>query len=127
MGTVSEIPVPPGGGAGSKPRPIRPPTVADALIPVVSLAVLIGLATVLFAPDPTNGPLQVALLPVHEHQLADPAERRGVGRPVLLPQVVHGPFEQRAEPLQVALLPGGDHELIQPVERHGITRPLGLP
>jgi hypothetical protein len=49
-------------GTGPAPRPARPPSLADALIPLVTLAVLIRFATYLFAPVPTNGPLQVALL-----------------------------------------------------------------
>jgi NhaC family Na+:H+ antiporter len=62
MSAADQLQVPQDEGAGPSPRPVRPPTLADALIPLVTLAVLLGLATVLFAPDPTNGPLQVALL-----------------------------------------------------------------
>ena len=38
------------GGAGRAPRPVRPPSLVDALIPLLSLAVLIGLAAVLGVP-----------------------------------------------------------------------------
>jgi NhaC family Na+:H+ antiporter len=40
----------------------RPPSLLDALIPVITLVVLIGLTIVLFGTDATGGPLQVALL-----------------------------------------------------------------
>jgi len=40
----------------------RPPTLLDAVIPVVALIVLIGTTVVLFGTDATGGPLQVALL-----------------------------------------------------------------
>jgi NhaC family Na+:H+ antiporter len=39
----------------------RPPSLVDALIPVVTLIVLIGLTIALFGTDATGGPLQVAL------------------------------------------------------------------
>jgi NhaC family Na+:H+ antiporter len=40
----------------------RPPTLVDALIPVVALILLIGLTVATFGTDATGGPLQVALL-----------------------------------------------------------------
>jgi len=40
----------------------RPPSLLDALIPVVVLIGLIALTIVLFGVDASNGPLQVALL-----------------------------------------------------------------
>jgi Na+:H+ antiporter, NhaC family len=43
-------------------REPRPPTLLDAVLPVVVLIVLIALTIVLFGIDATNGPLQVALL-----------------------------------------------------------------
>ena len=41
---------------------VRAPSLLDALIPVVTLIVLIGLTIALFGTDATGGPLQVALL-----------------------------------------------------------------
>ena len=46
-------------GAGRRPRP---PTLFDALLPIVVLIVLIALTIALFGVDATLGPLQVALL-----------------------------------------------------------------
>jgi Na+:H+ antiporter, NhaC family len=46
-------------GEGSQPRP---PSLLDAILPVVVLIVLIALTIWLFGVDATNGPLQVALL-----------------------------------------------------------------
>ena len=47
----------------SDPSPApRPPSLADALLPVLVLIALIALTVVLFGVDATNGPLQVALL-----------------------------------------------------------------
>ena len=46
-------------GAGRQPRP---PTLLDALLPVIVLITLISLTIVLFGVDATLGPLQVALL-----------------------------------------------------------------
>jgi Na+:H+ antiporter, NhaC family len=43
-------------------REPRPPTLLDAVLPVVVLIALIALTIVLFGIDATNGPLQVALL-----------------------------------------------------------------
>ena len=43
------------------PRTPRPPSLLDALIPVVALIFLIGLTVALFGTDATSGPLQVAL------------------------------------------------------------------
>jgi NhaC family Na+:H+ antiporter len=43
-------------------RPIREPSLLDALIPVVALIGLIALTVALFGTDATSGPLQVALL-----------------------------------------------------------------
>jgi Na+:H+ antiporter, NhaC family len=40
---------------------VRPPSLLDALIPVITLIVLIGLTVILFGTDATGGPLQVAL------------------------------------------------------------------
>ena len=40
----------------------RPPSLVDALIPVVTLILLIGLTIALFGTDATGGPLQVALI-----------------------------------------------------------------
>jgi NhaC family Na+:H+ antiporter len=44
------------------PRPVREPSLVDALIPVVALIGLIALTVALFGTDATGGPLQVALL-----------------------------------------------------------------
>src|SRR3954462_5357191 len=41
---------------------VRPPTLWDALLPMLVLVVLIGLSVYLFGIDATSGPLQVALL-----------------------------------------------------------------
>ncbi|HEU4356240.1 MAG TPA: Na+/H+ antiporter NhaC family protein [Actinomycetota bacterium] len=50
------------GGAGSGGgRQPRPPSLLDALLPIVVLIGLIALTIVLFGVDATNGPLQVAL------------------------------------------------------------------
>ena len=47
----------------SPPSPVpRPPTLLDALVPIVVLIALLALTIVLFGIDATNGPLQVALL-----------------------------------------------------------------
>lgn len=53
-----------GGTAGESPRTggIRPPSVIDALVPVVTLVVLIGGSLLLFGLDALDGPVQVALL-----------------------------------------------------------------
>ena len=40
----------------------RPPTLLDAMLPVVVLIALLALTIALFGIDATNGPLQVALL-----------------------------------------------------------------
>jgi NhaC family Na+:H+ antiporter len=50
--------------AGDTPPPgsPRPPSLADALAPIVVLIVLLALTIALFGVDATNGPLQVALL-----------------------------------------------------------------
>jgi NhaC family Na+:H+ antiporter len=48
--------------AASGGRQPRPPSLLDAVLPVVVLIVLIALTIVLFGIDATNGPLQVALL-----------------------------------------------------------------
>lgn len=47
--------------SGTDRRAPRPPTLIDALIPVVALVVLILLTVALFGTDATGGPLQVAL------------------------------------------------------------------
>jgi NhaC family Na+:H+ antiporter len=52
----AERPAAPGG------RQPRPPSLLDAVLPVVVLIVLIAMTIVLFGIDATNGPLQVALL-----------------------------------------------------------------
>ncbi len=46
---------------GARPRPIRAPTLLDALTPMVVLVVLLILTIVLFGVSATDGPLQVAL------------------------------------------------------------------
>ena len=43
-------------------RPVRDPSLVDAVIPLVTLAVLIGGSLVLFGLDALDGPIQVALL-----------------------------------------------------------------
>ena len=45
----------------SEPGP-RPPSMLDAVLPIVVLIVLLALTIYLFGIDATNGPLQVALL-----------------------------------------------------------------
>src|SRR5687767_211512 len=44
------------------PRPGRPPSVVDALIPMIALVVLIGGCLLLFGLDALDGPIQVALI-----------------------------------------------------------------
>jgi NhaC family Na+:H+ antiporter len=44
------------------PRPLREPTLLDALVPLVTLAVLIGGSLLLFGLDALDGPVQVALI-----------------------------------------------------------------
>ena len=44
-----------------RPQP-RPPSLLDALLPIIVLIVLIALTIAFFGIDATNGPLQVALL-----------------------------------------------------------------
>ena len=48
--------------ASPRPSVTRPPTLLDALLPIVVLIALLALTIVLFGIDATNGPLQVALL-----------------------------------------------------------------
>jgi Na+:H+ antiporter, NhaC family len=43
-------------------RPVRDPSLADAVIPLVTLAVLIAGSLALFGLDALDGPIQVALL-----------------------------------------------------------------
>ena len=43
-------------------RPVRDPSLADALIPLVTLALLIAGSLALFGLDALDGPIQVALL-----------------------------------------------------------------
>ena len=43
-------------------RPVRDPSLADAVIPLVALAVLIAGSLALFGLDALDGPIQVALL-----------------------------------------------------------------
>jgi NhaC family Na+:H+ antiporter len=43
-------------------RPVRDPSLVDAVLPLVTLAVLIGGSLVLFGLDALDGPIQVALL-----------------------------------------------------------------
>src|SRR5919106_185215 len=50
-----------GTGEPTPPAP-RPPTLLDALLPVIVLIVLLALTIALYGIDATNGPLQVALL-----------------------------------------------------------------
>jgi hypothetical protein len=47
--------------SADQPQPRRP-SLLDALIPVITLIVLIALSVYLFGVDATEGPLQVALL-----------------------------------------------------------------
>src|SRR4051812_34032805 len=49
-------------GRASAERGPRPPTMLDALLPIVVLIALLALTIALFGIDATNGPLQVALL-----------------------------------------------------------------
>src|SRR3954466_12938128 len=48
-------------GRASADRGLRPPTMLDALLPIVVLIALLALTIALFGIDATNGPLQVAL------------------------------------------------------------------
>jgi Na+:H+ antiporter, NhaC family len=54
--TQTDLPLPP---AGRQPRP---PSLFDAILPIVVLICLLALTIVFFGIDATNGPLQVALL-----------------------------------------------------------------
>src|SRR3954449_5194469 len=49
-------------GRAKADRGPRPPTMLDALLPIVVLIALLALTIALFGIDATNGPLQVALL-----------------------------------------------------------------
>ena len=49
-------------GKARSVRQPRPPSMLDALLPVIVLIVLLALTIALFGIDATNGPLQVALL-----------------------------------------------------------------
>jgi Na+:H+ antiporter, NhaC family len=51
-----------GDGESGADRPIRTPSLADAIIPLVTLAVLIAGSLALFGLDALDGPIQVALL-----------------------------------------------------------------
>ena len=51
-----------GTGAPGKPRRVREPSLADAVIPLVTLAVLIAGSLLLFGLDALDGPIQVALI-----------------------------------------------------------------
>jgi Na+:H+ antiporter, NhaC family len=59
-------PAPAGAEAGEPPgparRPPRPPSLLDAVLPIVVLIGLLALTIAFFGVDATNGPLQVALL-----------------------------------------------------------------
>jgi NhaC family Na+:H+ antiporter len=51
-----------GSGTTGANRPVREPTMLDAVLPIVVLIALLATTIVLFGIDATNGPLQVALL-----------------------------------------------------------------
>jgi NhaC family Na+:H+ antiporter len=55
-------PVPAPGNEDDGHRPVRTPSLLDALIPLVTLAVLIGGALLLFGLDALDGPIQAALV-----------------------------------------------------------------
>ncbi|KEY59832.1 Na+/H+ antiporter NhaC family protein [Serratia sp. DD3] len=44
------------------PRPIKAPSYLDAILPIVTLIVLVGASVALFGLDAVNGPLQVAII-----------------------------------------------------------------
>jgi Na+:H+ antiporter, NhaC family len=52
----------PGAGEREVPGRVRPPSLADAIIPLVTLAVLIAGSLLLFGLDALDGPIQVALI-----------------------------------------------------------------
>jgi len=54
--------VPPTGVAEEPRRPVREPSLADAIIPLITLAVLIAGSLLLFGLDALDGPIQVALM-----------------------------------------------------------------
>jgi Na+:H+ antiporter, NhaC family len=64
---MSDVPPAPAGAEAEQPpgptrRPPRPPSLLDAVLPIVVLIVLLALTIAFFGIDATNGPLQVALL-----------------------------------------------------------------
>jgi hypothetical protein len=57
-------------------RNITPPTLFDALIPILSLILLLGGAVYLYGSDATGGPIQVAPDPVyHDRRFGWPKKR----------------------------------------------------
>lgn len=54
---------------------VRDPSVADAVIPLVTLVVLIGGSFALFGLDALNGPLQVALVLCVDPASGEPVDR----------------------------------------------------
>ena len=48
--------------ASAPKKQIRPPTIVDALIPIVALIILLGGAVFLYGDEATSGPTQVALI-----------------------------------------------------------------
>jgi NhaC family Na+:H+ antiporter len=62
---MSDIAAPPVAPDGEEPQAVqqpRPPTLLDALLPIIVLIGLLALTIIYFGIDATNGPLQVALL-----------------------------------------------------------------
>ena len=51
-----------GGTEDGSPRRIRPPSLADALLPIGALVVLLGLTFYLFGDSASAGPNQIALV-----------------------------------------------------------------
>ncbi|HTN99045.1 MAG TPA: Na+/H+ antiporter NhaC [Microthrixaceae bacterium] len=47
---------------GEEPRPVRPPSLLDSIIPLIALVILLGGSLLLFGLDALDGPIQVALV-----------------------------------------------------------------
>ena len=62
MSSAPGTPIPEDTAGETPERGPRPPTMVDALAPIVVLVALLALTIALFGIDATNGPLQVALL-----------------------------------------------------------------
>ena len=60
-GGNAEVTMDPDGGDPDR-RPVRPPSMVDAVVPLIALAGLIAGSLALFGLDALDGPIQVALI-----------------------------------------------------------------